>query len=284
MITCVALVAGFYFSSAWGKARLVAGRADVLFTVGGDLDRPVPWSAIAAVINEGRELKLVFQSGRARRLRFEFLNTEDRLNAIATVIRYQLSMRKLGPLKLPSASEIRLETERLMLRPLIESDRSASLEIGMAEETRSQQLSIPYSAKSESDIFDLRILANASTLGNWHLAVEKRGVPIGFLSLTVGDYVHRWATLGFDFDQDYANQGFATEAVTAVLEFARKETTLVKVQASCFADNLACCRVLEKSGMTHIGSSQRFWLPDASSEWKASEDYEWLLAEARDKT
>ncbi len=86
------------------------------------------------------------------------------------------------------------------------------------------------------------------------------GVVIGTVSLTVSDGLGQpgmprrtEADLGYIFDPAYSGQGYASEAVTAVVEAAFDEPDgglgVRRLTAGCFADNSASVRILEKLGM-----------------------------------
>ncbi len=91
------------------------------------------------------------------------------------------------------------------------------------------------------------------------LVVERDGTTIGDLMLRVGD---AWAQaevveqargvqaeLGWTLDPALGGQGYATEAVAELLRLCFEELGLRRVIASCFADNTASWRLMERLGM-----------------------------------
>jgi RimJ/RimL family protein N-acetyltransferase len=91
------------------------------------------------------------------------------------------------------------------------------------------------------------------------LVVEHDGIVVGDLMLKVGD---AWAQaevadlarevqaeLGWCLDPEWSGQGLATEAVEALLRICFTELGLRRVTASCFADNVASRRLMERVGM-----------------------------------
>jgi RimJ/RimL family protein N-acetyltransferase len=91
------------------------------------------------------------------------------------------------------------------------------------------------------------------------LVVELAGQVIGDLMLSVED---AWAQaevadqassvqaeLGWVLHPDHAGRGYATEAVTELIRTCFEELGLRRVVASCFADNAASWRLMERVGM-----------------------------------
>ena len=91
------------------------------------------------------------------------------------------------------------------------------------------------------------------------LVVEREGTVIGDLYLAVQD---AWAQaevaahargveaeLGYCLDPAYTGQGYATEAVEALLGIAFDGLGVRRVIAQCFADNEPSWRVMERLGM-----------------------------------
>jgi RimJ/RimL family protein N-acetyltransferase len=71
------------------------------------------------------------------------------------------------------------------------------------------------------------------------------------------------AELGYDFHSSYWNQGYATEAATAVRNYSFKELNLPRLVSLVRIGNLASRRVAEKIGMhlaaEIIRNDQRYW-------------------------
>lgn len=78
--------------------------------------------------------------------------------------------------------------------------------------------------------------------------------------------------LGYWIGRPFWGQGFATEAASAVLEFARRKGSRA-VEARTYAGNPASVRVLEKIGFTPTGSVGR----DRSERGKDREVYKFVL-------
>ena len=62
------------------------------------------------------------------------------------------------------------------------------------------------------------------------------------------------AELGYWVGKPYWNQGYATEAVTAVIDHGFTQLQLKRVYAAHFTRNPSSGRVMQKAGMLHEGS------------------------------
>ena len=74
---------------------------------------------------------------------------------------------------------------------------------------------------------------------------------IGFMWVS---YEHRSGEVGYSLARDCWNQGYATEALSAVLRFGFDVLKLNRIEAQHEADNPASGRVMEKCGMKFEGT------------------------------
>lgn len=73
------------------------------------------------------------------------------------------------------------------------------------------------------------------------------------------------AEIGFTLDRRYQGQGYATEAVRAMLEFLFADGRLRRISAECDARNAPSARLLERVGFQREGlRRQQTW---AKGEW-----------------
>jgi ribosomal-protein-alanine N-acetyltransferase len=66
------------------------------------------------------------------------------------------------------------------------------------------------------------------------------------------------AGLGYWVDSDYAGQGLASAAVQRIVEMARDELGLHRVEASTLLHNIGSQRVLQKAGFQQVGMAPRY--------------------------
>lgn len=63
----------------------------------------------------------------------------------------------------------------------------------------------------------------------------------------------READIGYELAPEHWGQGYATEAVRAMIEFGFTQLHVQRISAWCIADNVASARVLQKLGMQPEG-------------------------------
>lgn len=77
---------------------------------------------------------------------------------------------------------------------------------------------------------------------------------IGCVSLMDINQKAKRAEMGYWLNKKYWKQGIATEAAKFMLEFAFEQLGLHSVVARCFDINPASDRVMQKCGMTYVGT------------------------------
>lgn len=142
-----------------------------------------------------------------------------------------------------------IQTERLAIRSLESSDVEDILAILCDDKVKLTYMLPDFPTREDAvKLFDrLLKLSHSST----HLVV---GIVcgdrvIGFLNNT--EITDRHIEVGYAFHPDYWNQGYATEALTAVIGELRR-LGCSTVRAGYFEENPASGRVMEKSGMRRI--------------------------------
>jgi RimJ/RimL family protein N-acetyltransferase len=120
--------------------------------------------------------------------------------------------------------------------------------------------------------------------------IERDGVTIGDCMLRIRDAWaqrevadrarHRHAELGWALDPAYTGHGYATEAVQELLRYCFEDLNIRRVTATCFSDNTASWRLMERVGMRREAHGVRDSL-HRSGEWLDGYTYaqladEWL--------
>ena len=150
-----------------------------------------------------------------------------------------------------------LETERLLLRKLSMDDLYDYYErIGSDGEVSRTMLWEPHQDIGETLETFQKVLAGYEE-GNYYrwVVVEKsEDALIGNVSLLRLDEKENSCSFAYMFAKDYWGQGYATEAMAAVLDFAFEKLEVEKVVADHFATNPASGAVMRKLGMAHTGT------------------------------
>jgi RimJ/RimL family protein N-acetyltransferase len=98
----------------------------------------------------------------------------------------------------------------------------------------------------------------------WVITVPPHDLAIGGISCRV---VGHAAEIGFLVARPHWGRGIATAVAQAVIEWALSLPAVVRVWATCDAENQASVRVLEKAGMVREGKLRRWAVrPNISAE------------------
>ncbi|MDA0352785.1 MAG: GNAT family N-acetyltransferase [Chloroflexi bacterium] len=142
-----------------------------------------------------------------------------------------------------------LRTERLLLRPHLESDADDIYAYARLEEWSRYHLPIipyPYSRDDADTFIAAMLAADWATDANWAVVLDER--VIGGVSLRL-EASEQQAELGYSLAPAHWNRGFTTEAARAVLDYAFFVLALDEVVARADARNIGSWRVMEKLGM-----------------------------------
>ena len=144
----------------------------------------------------------------------------------------------------PAGGGAVIETLRLRIRPPQPDDAGAISAMAADWEVAKQTASVPhpydlaYAEKFVDEMSDMK------TAARWVVERRSDDVIVGVVGVG-GTGIH---DLGFWFGKDHWGQGYATEAVTAVAEFALDVLVVAEIKAGVFIENPASARVLEKAG------------------------------------
>jgi [ribosomal protein S5]-alanine N-acetyltransferase len=149
-----------------------------------------------------------------------------------------------------------IKTSRLILRRLVNHDWRDLLEVMSDEEFFLYQDGVPLDEDRvlhwlESDAHvKLTTPEQPFYLG---LEVQDGGKLIGYLSLTFTDPQRLQVTFSIGLNGSFKRQGFALEAVEALLGFCFEGLRLHRVAGWCDSRNVAACRLMEKAGFRREG-------------------------------
>jgi RimJ/RimL family protein N-acetyltransferase len=158
----------------------------------------------------------------------------------------------------PLPPDLRIETPRLVLRPLGEGDLDALVgEIGDARVVRMlARVPFPYRA-GDARAF---LAASRDDMGSGtgiHLSIISRQRLVGGISIAT---MPRVSEFGYWLGHAHWGRGFATEAGRALLSYGFAVLGLRLVRSGAFTDNPASMRVQRKLGFLPTGRSKRLSL------------------------
>lgn len=155
-------------------------------------------------------------------------------------------------INLPAADGY-IETERLRLSPLVEADADDCQALFERDwEAVKQTGQIPYPATKDAMQVWIR-KCNGPGSHAFLVSSKLEHKSIGVIGFGGSSTI---AELGYILGRAFWGQGYATEAVNAMIQKARS-LGLGGLQAFSFVENPASARVLEKAGFSNIGTIVR---------------------------
>jgi ribosomal-protein-alanine N-acetyltransferase len=147
-----------------------------------------------------------------------------------------------------------LDTPRLRLRPFCPADAESVVRLAGHREIAATTLTIPHPySQQDAQTWIGAHAAEAEAGRAWTFAITLRsGELVGAIGLHVVP-AHRRAEVGYWIGVDRWGQGFASEALRAMLDFGFSTLGLNRIEAHVFPGNPASRRVLEKLGFRFEG-------------------------------
>ncbi|MBM7541826.1 GNAT family N-acetyltransferase [Amphibacillus cookii] len=93
--------------------------------------------------------------------------------------------------------------------------------------------------------------------GSWMVVRKSDDIVIGDLGFKEKPNENGVVEIGYGFLKDYWNNGYATEAVEVLIQWAFSTSKVEKVIADTLQDNYGSIRVLEKLGMKKVGHKEK---------------------------
>ena len=149
-----------------------------------------------------------------------------------------------------------LETESLVLRPMEMHDAKNIYSYASDPEVSRYVLWEPHRRLSDtrSYIRYVRRLYRRGLPSAWAVVLKKDRSVIGSIGFVGYSTAHGSAEVGYSFARRHWNQGYATQALRAVIQSAFSRIgALYRLEAQHDVRNPASGKVMEKSGMTREG-------------------------------
>ena len=122
---------------------------------------------------------------------------------------------------------------------------------------------VPDLPKATAMIEDIHRLFHARVLFQWGIARRDTGRLIGGCTLFQMELKHRRGTIGYAVGREHWGQGYAQEAITALLDFAFDALDFHRIEADVDPRNARSLRLLEKLGFRREGEMrERYFVRD----------------------
>ncbi len=146
-----------------------------------------------------------------------------------------------------------LETERLRMRAFQDRDIQGFAQYRSDPDVaKYQSWNTPYSIENATQFITEMKAIRPGIPGEWYqIAIElKEGYQlIGDCAFHILAKDAQQAEIGFTLARTHQGQGYATEAVTKLLDYLFDEFQLHRICATCDVQNQASARLLERIGM-----------------------------------
>ncbi|MGR3564844.1 MAG: GNAT family N-acetyltransferase [Heliomarina sp.] len=188
-----------------------------------------------------------------------------------------------------SKRKLKIETERLTLRPPVHSD----FRPWSALRRESAEFLTPWEPSWAPDHLSRKAFTNRvywaqrSVSGGSAIPLflfrRDSGVLVGAITL---DNIRRGpaqaGTLGYWTGQNFARQGYMREAIGAVVHYAFTRLDLSRIEAACLPENAASRGLLENSGFKYEGVAQSYL--QIGGRWRTHVLYAALRSDRRGRT
>jgi len=157
---------------------------------------------------------------------------------------------------------MKIETERLTLRPLRDSDAECICENMNNLEVSKWMRSVPYPYRLKDAFVIVKKAKKEWKMKNkdkYHFAIELKeekkiigGIVIGGINKK-----QKTASLGYWVGKRYHHQGYGSEALGAILRFGFLKLKLRRIEAEVFPGNPSSGKLLEKFGAKEEGIKRK---------------------------
>ncbi|EBA09147.1 GNAT family N-acetyltransferase [Sagittula stellata] len=185
--------------------------------------------------------------------------------------------------------KLRIETERLTLRPPMHSDYTPWQTL----RSESRGFLVPWEPTWAADHLSRKAFTNrvywasrsisGGTAVPLFLIRREDDALVGAITL---DNIRRGpaqaGTLGYWTGQPYARNGYMAEAIAAVTHHAFERLGLSRLEAACLPENTASRGLLERSGFKYEGVAQSYL--QINGRWRTHVLYACLRSDRRGKT
>jgi [ribosomal protein S5]-alanine N-acetyltransferase len=164
-----------------------------------------------------------------------------------------------------------IETGRLILRQFTPDDAQALFVcISDPDVWRYSRRPVPTSLEWITHHLDTLLKRyQERTMVTWAIVLKENQHVMGKFQMEEWSDEHHHAALGYLLGKQYWGNGYATEALRAVIAYLFEHTTVNRIDAFTWRENVASARVMEKAGMRFEGlARQRYFAKGAFRDLK----------------
>ena len=155
-----------------------------------------------------------------------------------------------------------LESERLLLRPIKESDADDIFEIFSDKEVMKYYDLLPFSSINDAvnQVGVFRECLSEKTMIRWGIELKESNKLIGTCGFFAFSEESLKAEMGYELNSKYWNKGVMSEALKMIMDFIFKETDINRIEACVEPMNTSSLKLLESLGFTKEGLLRQYEL------------------------
>ncbi len=148
-----------------------------------------------------------------------------------------------------------IETNRLLLRSVDHSDR----EFIFAEFQNDFINRYLYDAEPMTDLsqadelIDFYTMVEPRRQNRWVLVDKATNTKLGTCGFHLWEPDSKEVEIGFELTEQHNGKGYMREAAEAIIEFARREMKVERINAIVYVENQKCIKLLERLGFLKVG-------------------------------
>lgn len=148
-----------------------------------------------------------------------------------------------------------LETNRLLLREITQSDRNRLFEIFSKEEVINfyGMEKMTGLADAEKLIAKFQNGYESGTSIRWGISIQETGELIGTIGYHNWSKVHCRAEAGYEIHPDFWRRGYASESLKAAIHYGYSSLNLHRIGATVRPENVASLMLLKNMGFEEEG-------------------------------
>lgn len=145
-----------------------------------------------------------------------------------------------------------IKTERLILRKFLQSDVHNMYNNWASEECVAIGAGFPVHTDESvtQEVVEIWVEEyKKEHIYNWTIELKSINQVIGSITVVKKDLKNEIVEIGYSIGTKWWNNGYATEALNAVIKYLFKEVEVYCIEAACRESNLASIKVLNKCNM-----------------------------------
>ena len=153
---------------------------------------------------------------------------------------------------------IDIETKRLILKCIDQSDRDFIFEEYQNDFiTKYQYDEESMTSISQADeLIDFYTMVEPRKQNRWVLIDKTTNTKLGTCGYHLWNPDNKEVEIGFELMEQYNGKGYMLEAIEAIIEFARREMEVERINAIAYIQNKSCIKLLERLGFIKVSEEE----------------------------